>query len=124
MANPTSYNNEREFALWMQDELGPYAKDLELSVGDTDPGDYQQPVNESLDTYGELDITQVDNTVALRNIGRYALWRYVANLLSGRFDYQARDAEGAVYTQSQVYEHARTQQELARQELNPAFYGL
>lgn len=100
MAPPTSYT-ETTFGAYLEDVLANMA----VMLGWTQAGNsFDEVINETLLAMGQTDIANVTDIRAIRAIGRLKAWQAVAMALASDYDFSA---DGASYSRSQAFEHAK-----------------
>lgn len=112
MAAPTSYT-ERQLAEFMYGSLGAVAGVLKMRFHSDGPGDFAEPVNDALISYGTdniASITGTDNIARLRAIARVSIWRYVIMNLAALYDVSV---DGGTYNRSQIQKQAEKALEMA-----------
>lgn len=114
MSVPTSYN-ESDLASYMHSVLGSVADVLSWTV----PSSYSEPINEALLAYGVNDVSLATDIRKLRTLARREVWRAVMQATAAHIDVQL---DGESFDQSQVHEQARTQFQMAQQQVLDAGY--
>lgn len=117
MPVPTSYTEET-FGQYLEKVLGHTATMLGWSQAG---GSFDEILNETLLTMGETDVANVTDIRQIRAIGRLQAWTAAAQALAGEYDFSA---DGASYSRSQAFEHAKamvSQAQLEAAEYDPQF---
>lgn len=93
MTVPASYASEAALASYMLGVLGDVGKDLGISMVPTAegvPGDFAEPINDVLLTYGADTVGVISGTESvakLRAIARVYAWRLALSRAAARYDF-------------------------------------
>lgn len=113
MSLPITYT-DHSLAVFMQAVLGPIADIAGIIVGESDPGDFQEHIDQVKLEMGVSELTEETNLKRARAYAAYFAWMLAVERLSTIYRVKF---EGVSLDRQQIYDHARERFALAEHRL-------
>lgn len=110
MPTPTVYT-ELTLAAFMKTQLEEVADLIGWQATNPVAGShYEEPVNETMLSYGQADIVNAIDIRKIRSLARREIWRAVMQSTAGNYRF---GSDREMYFRNQIYDHAKAQFSLA-----------